>query len=75
MAMAMDMGIMAIFMATVIEKMATGIVVIMIRGLVPAISNEAKEPGKSLTKLFRPYLPSIIIITTQVTSFDPCENK
>jgi hypothetical protein len=55
------MGVVGMAMAMVMETMATGIVVIMIWGVVPAIGNEAKEPGKSLTKLFRPYLPSIII--------------
>jgi hypothetical protein len=47
MAMVMVMDTMAILMATTIEAMVTGIVVIIVRGMAPVIGDEIKAHGKA----------------------------
>jgi len=44
----MVMDTMAILVATTIETMVTGIVVIVVQGVAPVIGDEIKEQGDSL---------------------------
>jgi len=44
----MVMETMAILVATTIETMVTGIVVIVVQGVAPVIGDEIKEQGDSL---------------------------
>jgi len=49
--MAMVMDIMAILIAMTMETIVTGIVVIMIQGMVPVIGDEIKKQGEWLNNL------------------------
>jgi hypothetical protein len=51
MVMAMVMDIMAILIAMTMETIVTGIVVIMIQGMVPVIGDEIKKQGEWLNNL------------------------
>jgi len=48
MVMAMVMETMAILVATAMETIVTGIVVIVVQGVAPVIGDEIKEQGESL---------------------------
>jgi len=45
MVMAMVMGTMAILMATAMETIVTGIVVIVVQGVAPVMGDDIKEQG------------------------------
>jgi hypothetical protein len=88
MVMAMVMDIMAILIATAMETIVTGIVVIMIQGMVPVVGDEINEQGEGLNKLeafslqgkhSHPNHPNLIVPPTPpqgtVTSFDPSRDK